>query len=188
MGRGAEKEEGEGEVVELDRVGVLERKLKTNRVILVILSLMCFVFIVVVFTSLLLLGKDVKALPSNPLKDMENQIALLDQQQEALKLVISNHRREVKLLNTSVNAVDFQGHLKQVHRIEKILLRQEKDYQYLLVTMGKGVSSIANMLRGSKKWKTEYRARIETAIAESKRREEDITDLINPDVEDDPTY
>lgn len=182
---GEEKEEAP---VELDRVSILEKKLKTNRTILLVLGFTCLLFVSIVITGLVLLGREVTALPKDPLKDMESQIALLDQQQSALKLTITNHRREVKLMNSSIQSIDFSAHLKQVHRIEKVLLRQEKDYQYLLATMGKGVSSIANMLRGSKKWKSEYRNRIEKSMNESKRREEDIKALINPDVEDDPEY
>ncbi len=182
-----DKDEGEAEeeaLVEVDRIGVLEAKLKTNRIIIIIFCFICFLFISVVVTGLVLLGKEIYSLPPDPLAIMQEQIDELDQDQESLGLKINNHLTQVRNVSKSINAIDFNYNRDQIKEIENVLLRQEKDYQYLLVTLGKGVSSIANMLKGSKRWKQDHRERIEKALEESKRREEDIKSMLDADLDE----
>lgn len=164
-----------------ERLHLLERASKLNRLIL---AGVATVVLVIVLVTVIVQG--VHLMSSDPADQTAEQIAELnkqlhDVQGEVAGLQEQLHQQEAKIAQVAQQQTgNLAGILKPtqdpgtVEQLAKTLQGQEKDFQQVVLTLQVGMRDLAYMLPGSRTWLEYYTEALSKSLATSKVRSSEI--------------
>ena len=166
--------EGSGSLSDAERLQLLEKSGKLNRLILFALAgvvvLLLIGFIAVEVSSLL---------RDDPSKAEAEQISQLEKQLHGMQdeiTVLQDRLQKQEAQLALQQAGKLTGILKPsedpgtVGQLSKTLLGQEKDFQQVMLTLQVGMRDLAYMLPGSRTWLDYYTEALNKSVATSKAR------------------
>ena len=155
------------------RIELLEKKVGSNKLVLLMLALLIIVAIsvsvtVVVFNVATSDDEDVAShevvvAAQQEIAQLKEQMLLMDSRMAKLKADLE--QQEAKLMNSG-------NRVLQVSMIE-----QEQNYQIFLSTLRSAVYDLAHMVRGSRSWLELYSEQIDQAAASSAQREQRLKNI-----------
>ena len=164
-----------------ERLHLLEKSAKVNRLIL--LGLATVVLVIVLVTVIV---QSVNLMSTDPVDETAVQIEELkkqlhDVQGDLSTLQEQQHKQEAQLAQVAQQQTgNLAGILKPtqdpgtVEQLSKTLLGQEKDFQQVVLTLQVGMRDLAYMLPGSRTWLEYYTEALNKSVATSKVRSNDI--------------
>ena len=172
---------GDAVLSDAERLHLLEKSAKLNR--LMLLGLAVVVLVIVLVTVIV---QSVNLMSTEPVDDTAVQIEELKKQLHDVQgdlgtLQEQLHKQEAQLAQVAQQQTgNLAGILKPtqdpgtVEQLAKTLLGQEKDFQQVLLTLQVGMRDLAYMLPGSRTWLEYYTEALSKTVATSKVRSTEI--------------
>lgn len=172
---------GDAVLSDAERLHLLEKSTKVNRLIL--LGLAAVVLVIVLVTVIV---QSVNLMSSDPADETAVQIEELKKQLHDVQGELSTQQEQLHKQEAQVAQVAQQqtgnlaGILKPtqdpgtVEQLSKTLLGQEKDFQQVVLTLQVGMRDLAYMLPGSRTWLEYYTEALSKSVATSKVRSNEI--------------
>lgn len=165
-------DETEFDLSEGQRISLLERMVSFNRKIVILLVVLSIVGL----TALSTLGI-VSLLDKNAGYATESQLALIQKENEALRLQMAGLETSLVKYHTAMDASEASG-------FKAILLDQERSYQTHLSALKQGMRDLAKMIPGSRTWLEIYDEQMDLALKESRQRIQELTAIQTPEPRD----
>jgi hypothetical protein len=153
-------------LTEEQRIALLEKSVNTYKLVLLGFGLFLLIFVSVATTAFAVFvvkGSDSK-------KTLDN-ITLLQQQNEQLKLQWLEHDNKLLALDLQVPELKKQVANSSNASLNALLGEQEKQIQTFLAALRTAAFELAHMVPGSRAWLDIYGAQIDNAIEQSKLRQ-----------------
>ncbi|MDO8695813.1 MAG: hypothetical protein Q7J74_01760 [Pseudomonas sp.] len=172
---------GDAVLSDAERLHLLEKSAKVNRLMLYGLAVVVLVIVLVT-----VIVQSVNLMSSDPADETALQIdelkkQLHDVQGDLSKVQDQLHQQEAQLAQVAQQQTgNLAGILKPtqdpgtVEQLSKTLLGQEKDFQQVMLTLQVGMRDLAYMLPGSRTWLEYYTEALNKSVATSKVRSNEI--------------
>lgn len=119
----------------------------------------------------------VEVLSNEELLDLREQLADLDTRYVGLLEQSKQNQGHLETLSQQVAAMDINDERNAVFRVQKLLARQEQDFQNFLGTLEGGLYNFHMMIPHSRGWWDDYKADLLEVVALSQARERDVEAL-----------
>lgn len=171
--------------LQADPLDPLKKRLKLQQILLLGLMVTCVLALLTAGTTLAMLLSDNKELVAIELAESEQeqqiteQMAFFTSQLEALMARSEALGIELTDLSEQVAAVDVNDQRNVIIRVQRILIRQEKDYRNFLTTLENGMYNFHMMVPHSRSWWEEYKQDLVETAELSEARENYVVNLRN---------
>ena len=172
---------GDAVLSDAERLHLLEKSAKVNRLMLYGLAVVVLVIVLVtvIVQSVNLMSTDPADETALQIDELKKQ--LHDVQGDLTKVQDQLHQQEAQLAQVAQQQTgNLAGILKPtqdpgtVEQLSKTLLGQEKDFQQVMLTLQVGMRDLAYMLPGSRTWLEYYTEALNKSVATSKVRSNEI--------------
>lgn len=143
-------------VVSQQQLTALKKSAALNKTLLIAVLVLSGIVFTVMATGMTVMFLRLSALTEPLLQrednDLQQQLETIDRQIMALDDFRNEEQNKIAAFTQQLQTVAKDCSAQKSTAYQQLLLSREKDYQQLLETIKSGVSSLAAMNKGSKKW------------------------------------
>lgn len=176
-----EKDDAQGG--ELSDVELLEKAIKTNRTLFVILLVLTLVIVSILGTAVFTINKQMANRTQVPTEDFAELLQELDTNLQHLNAI---HNAEAQVyfdFQDSLQTVrDLYDHEK-INNLRMALIEREQDTRVLMDLMSSGMASLSRMHSGSRQWTNDFAKQVADEKDKSNEREETLRQSLKTDAE-----
>ncbi|MGJ8687893.1 MAG: hypothetical protein ACSHXZ_00105 [Gammaproteobacteria bacterium] len=175
----------DGQPPQLETLETVSALMKSQKKLLLInlglgaIALLCAIAAIVLGS----MGSGEESAELNPndarIEHLDEEVADLLNQVEIRTSVAEQTHTELSELSTQVGRIDINDERNAVIRLQRLMVKQEQDFQTFLTTLESGLYNFHMMVPHSRGWWDEYKADLDSAKELSKAREEYATNLHN---------
>ena len=170
-------DEANGQQVTAQRLQQLEKQARANGYLIYATMVVTVLITIAMVIWIAVLGMRLQQNMPPSSERIENNLIEVDERMASLFEEIIEQQKKMKEIETRIKALKAKHAFKELAIIQKIMLGQQKDYAIFLKIMDDGMSSLANMIRGSRSWTKQYSARMKKALAATKKQIKTLSDL-----------
>ncbi|MDT8429132.1 MAG: hypothetical protein RQ757_10245 [Pseudomonadales bacterium] len=169
--------------VELEPIDLLKLKLKKTQTMLLVTLGMAVLAVSLALTQLLIAQMNKGQLSDTEISLLEQsaehaqQLLTLQSQLPPLVSAVSQSSTRINTLVQQVSAIDINDPDNAILRIQRILIRQERDYRDFLTSLEVGMNDLQMMIPHSSGWWESFQERFEESISLSQARENYLINL-----------
>jgi chromosome segregation ATPase len=168
------KETGDEPVSAEQRLELLEKGRKLDRILLFALAAVLVMTLVSWLTIALLSKPEVKqeSISAGQIQGLQEQAAALQKQITALEQTSRQHGDQLGSLHSSKPVVTLaKGDNRAVQQqVAQTLIGQEQSFQLSLAALKNGMRDLAGMIAGSRSWLSDYQEALDKQMADSQAR------------------
>lgn len=171
--------------LQADSLELLKAKLKRRQLLLLALAVTCVLALAIASSTLGMLLSDNKEQAAVEQAELEHkqqlaeQMAFFTSQVEALLARSEELGTALTDLSEQVAIIDVSDQRNVTIRVQRILIRQEKDYRNFLTTLENGLYNFHMMVPHSRGWWDDYKQDLLETVELSKARENYVVNLRN---------
>ena len=110
-------------------------------------------------------------------RQLESRIESANSQVEEVRGLTQKNQDDLALLATQVAAIDVNDERNVIIRLQRLLIKQEQDFQAFVSSLEGGMYNFHMMVPHSGGWWEEYKAELDSTTQKSKAREKYATTL-----------
>ena len=167
MAKRKEAADTRDETSETQRLNIIEKSVRVDRLLLLLLAFLIIATLVITITVALLssmIDSDSASASAAEMADLQTRVQELRNDLQATQLQLQTLNKELPVLQTTLensNAPAFQ----------KLMLDQEKNYQQFIRGLKEGMYDLARMVPGSRTWLEVYNEKMDKATQLSRERQ-----------------
>lgn len=172
---------------EQDELAAYEKKLRLNRILLMVSGFITLLVVAVMITGLTVLYLRVDAMtPSTEGEDgaeallVEQRFSDLESRLQALSDFRKGELRKVAEFTRQLEQVYEDCSADKTTPFKQLLIDRERDFQAFLKTMKSGTDNLSGMAKGSKAWVNQHNRELDALIEESIARQSVLKRSLEP--------